>query len=162
MEFKETLLSSLRSQFPNINFTIIEFKEELTIQFDKKFIIDVCDFLKNNETLSFMQCIDVTAIDWAKQNNRFTISYNLFSLKNKFRLRLECAVDEEDCAIESICSVWASAEWYERETYDMYGILFLNHPDPRRMYMPEEFEHHPLKKDFPVMGIPGSLSLPKK
>lgn len=162
MSFKENLLQKLNEQFSAVTFEIVEFKDELTIQFDKKFIIDVSDFLKNDESLSFLQCIDITAIDWAVRSNRFTVSYNLFSLKNKFRLRLECKVDESDCAIESVSSVWASANWYERETYDMYGITFTNHPDPRRMYMPEEFEYHPLKKDFPVMGIPGSLSLPKK
>ena len=83
-------------------------------------------------------------------------------MTNNFRLRLKADVDESDCSIETVTSVWRSANFQERETYDMYGIKFNNHPDLRRMYMPEEFEYHPLRKDFPVLGIPGSLPLPKK
>jgi NADH-quinone oxidoreductase subunit C len=75
---------------------------------------------------------------------------------------LKADVDESDCTIDTVSSVWQAANWHERETYDMYGIKFNNHPDLRRMYMPEEFEYHPLRKDFPLMGIPGSLPLPKK
>ena len=71
-------------------------------------------------------------------------------------------MDESECNIDSVTSVWKTANWHERETYDMYGIIFNNHPDLRRMYMPEEFEYYPLRKDFPLMGIPGSLPLPKK
>jgi NADH-quinone oxidoreductase subunit C len=83
-------------------------------------------------------------------------------MKNNFRLRLKADVDESDCSIETVTSVWRSANFQERETYDMYGIKFNNHPDLRRMYMPEEFEYHPLRKEFPLMGIPGSIPLPKK
>jgi len=64
--------------------------------------------------------------------------------------------------MESLTQVWKAAGWHERETYDMHGINFLNHPDLRRIYMPEEFEYFPLRKDFPLMGIPGSIFLPKK
>jgi NADH-quinone oxidoreductase subunit C len=78
------------------------------------------------------------------------------------RLRLQVHLDDNTEEIESVTSVWKSADWYERETFDMYGITFLNHPDLRRMYMPEEFEYHPLRKEFPLLGIPGSLPLPKK
>lgn len=83
-------------------------------------------------------------------------------MKNKFRLKLKSDVDEKDCNIDSVSSVWRAANWQERECYDMYGIIFNNHPDLRRMYMPEDFEYHPLRKDFPLLGIPGSLPLPKK
>jgi NADH-quinone oxidoreductase subunit C len=83
-------------------------------------------------------------------------------MKLKFRLRFKVAVDESDLHVETVSGVWKAADWYERETYDMYGIKFANHPDLRRFYMPEEFEHYPLRKDFPVMGIPGSLTMPKK
>jgi len=107
-------------------------------------------------------CEDVTAIDWATRKDRFSIVYHLFSMKNSFRLRIMVTVDESECSVESVTSIWKSADWYERETFDMYGIGFKHHKDLRRMYMPEEFEYHPLRKEFPVMGIPGSLPLPKK
>jgi len=162
MELKETILKNLKEKFPAVNFEETEFRRELTLTFDKKFVVEVCSFLKENTELQFNMCTDVTAIDWAKRKNRFTVVYQIYSLSHKFRLRLKCNVDESDCSINSVSSVWKSANWYERETYDMYGITFYNHPDLRRMYMPEDFEYHPLRKDFPLMGIPGSLPLPKK
>jgi NADH-quinone oxidoreductase subunit C len=107
-------------------------------------------------------CEDVTAIDEARKKNRFTAVYHIYSFKHNYRLRIKANVDDASCSIDSVTPIYRSAEWYERETYDMFGIKFNNHPDLRRMYMPEEFEYHPLRKEFPVMGIPGSLSLPKK
>jgi NADH-quinone oxidoreductase subunit C len=159
---KEIILNQLRASLPNVQVETSEFKDELTLQVQKKDIVDVCKVLKNDSELKFVHCEDVTAIDWARRKNRFTIVYHIFSLKNKFRLVVKADVDESDCNIDTVSSVWRSANWPERETYDMYGIHFNNHPDLRRMYMPEEFEYHPLKKDFPVLGIPGSLPLPKK
>ena len=159
---KEIILNQLRANLPNVQVGTSEFKDELTLQVQKKDIVDVCKVLKNDSELKFIHCEDVTAIDWARRKNRFTIVYHIFSLKNKFRLVVKADVDESDCNIDTVSSVWRSANWPERETYDMYGIHFNNHPDLRRMYMPEEFEYYPLRKDFPVLGIPGSLPLPKK
>lgn len=162
MEFKEKLIERLKEQFPNIEFESSEFRDELTIKFKKEFIIDVCDFLKNDSELQFLYLEDITAIDWATRKNRFTVVYQIFSLKNKFRLRLKCDIEDSESSIESVTSIWSAANWAERETYDMYGIIFNNHPDLRRMYMPEDFEYYPLRKEFPLMGIPGSIPLPKK
>ncbi len=162
MEFKEILLKKINDQFPELKIDTTVFRDELTISFDKSFILLVCQFLKSNPELEFILCADITAIDWATRKNRFTVVYNLYSFKNNFRVRLKTNVDESDCTIDSVTSVWNSANWQERETYDMYGIKFNSHPDLRRMYMPEEFEYHPLRKDFPLIGIPGSLPLPKK
>jgi len=159
---KELILNKLKEKFPQINFSEIEYKGELTIQFDKQHVVEICRFLKEDSELQFLLCEDVTAIDWARKKNRFTIVYHIFSLKHNFRLRLKADVDELDCRIDSVSSVWKTANWEEREVYDMFGVLFNNHPDLRRMYMPEEFEYYPLRKEFPLMGIPGSLSLPKK
>ena len=162
MDIKDLVVVRLKEKFPKYNFEASEFRSELTVKLDKKNIVKVCKFLKENEELEFKLCEDVTAIDWAKRTDRFTVVYHIFSLKNNFRLRLKADVDESDCSIETVTSVWKSANWAEREAYDMYGIKFKGHPDLRRMYMPEEFEYHPLRKDFPLMGIPGSLPLPKK
>jgi NADH-quinone oxidoreductase subunit C len=162
MELKNLLLNKLKDQLPGFECTTVESIGELSLTFNKKDIVKVCRLLKSDPDLSFNLCEDVTAIDWARRKNRFTIVYHLFSMKNKFRVRLKCEVDEDDCAIDTVSSVWKTAEWSERETYDMYGIHFNNHPDLRRMYMSEDFEYYPLRKDFPLMGIPGSLPLPKK
>ena len=162
MDLKTLIPQKLKEKFPSTEFEISDYRDELTIKFDKKNIVEVCSYLKSESELEFSWCSDVTAVDWATRKNRFTVIYNIFSMKHNFRLRLKCDVDESDCSVNSVSSVWKAANWQERETYDMYGIKFNNHPDLRRMYMPEEFEYYPLRKDFPLMGIPGSLPLPKK
>lgn len=162
MELKELIQQKLTSAFPNANLNFSEYKGEFCVKLDKSFIEPLCRLLKEDSDLQFNLCEDITAVDWATRKNRFTVVYHIFSLKNKFRLKLKADVDENDCSIDSVSSVWRAANWQERECYDMYGIIFNNHPDLRRMYMPEEFEYHPLRKDFPLLGIPGSLPLPKK
>lgn len=162
MDLKELVVQKLKEHFPDTNFESTNYRDELTIKFPKEIVVDVCSFLKSDPDLEFNFCEDITAIDWAKRKDRFTVVYQIYSINNNFRLRLKADVDESDCKIDSVTSVWKAANWQEREAYDMYGIKFNNHPDLRRMYMPEEFEYHPLRKDFPLMGIPGSLPLPKK
>ena len=162
MDLKSLIPQKLKEKFPSVNFEVSDYIDELTIKFDKKLVVEVCKFLKTDSELEFNWCSDVTAIDWATRKNRFTVVYNIFSMKYNFRLRLKADVDESDCAIDSVSSLWKAANWQEREAYDMYGIKFNNHPDLRRMYMPEDFEYYPLRKDFPLMGIPGSIPLPKK
>ena len=162
MDLKEIILQKLKANFLSADFEVSDYKGELTIKFDKKNIVEICKFLKQDTDLQFLICSDITAVDWATRKNRFTVVYNIFSMKHNFRLRLKADVDESDSSIDSVSTVWQAANWQERETYDMYGIKFNNHPDLRRMYMPEEFEYYPLRKEFPLMGIPGSLSLPKK
>jgi NADH-quinone oxidoreductase subunit C len=162
MDLKELISQKLKANFPSEDFEVSDYKDELTIKFDKKNIVEICSFLKQDTDLQFLMSTDITAVDWASRKNRFTVVYNIFSIKNNFRLRLKADVDESDCSIDSVISIWSAANWQERETYDMYGIKFNNHHDLRRMYMPEDFEYYPLRKDFPLMGIPGSLSLPKK
>ncbi|GAB1351083.1 hypothetical protein MASR1M107_32980 [Ignavibacteriales bacterium] len=162
MEIKENILRLLEEKFPETRFETTDFRGDLKIKFDKSLIKPVCEFLKNHSELKFNQCVDVTAIDWAKKKGRFTVVYHLYSIDNKFRLRLACDLEEHAAHIDSVSSVWMSANWYERETFDMYGIKFDGHPDPRRMYMPEEYEYYPLRKEYPLMGIPGDLTLPKK
>jgi NADH-quinone oxidoreductase subunit C len=162
MNIKELVNYKLQEKFPEITFEITDYKNQLAVIFDKENIVKVSYFFRDDEDMEFKLCEDVTAIDWARRKNRFTVVYHIFSLKLNSRIRLKADIDESDCNIDSVASVWKTADWHERETYDMYGIVFNNHPDLRRMYMPEEFEYYPLRKDFPLMGIPGSLPLPKK
>jgi len=162
MNLKELIPQKLLENFPQAKFEFVEYRGDLSVKFDKEYVTRICRFFKEDPELDFRLCEDVTAVDWAKRKNRFTVVYHIFSLKHNFRLRLKADVDESECSIDTVSSVWKTADWHERETYDMFGINFNNHPDLRRMYMPEDFEYHPLRKDFPLMGIPGSLPLPKK
>jgi NADH-quinone oxidoreductase subunit C len=162
MILKEIILNKLKEKLPHIKISDSEYKGELTLFFEKQNVVEICRILKDDPELQFRLCEDITAVDWARRTNRFSIVYHIFSLKNNFRLNLKTDVDESDLKVKSVSSVWKTADWHERETYDMYGITFLNHPDHRRMYLPEDFEYYPLRKEFPLMGIPGSFSLPKK
>ena len=161
METKELILSKIKENYETAVTEVEEFRGDLALKIDPEQLLDVAKLLKENSELQFVMCEDVTAVDWATRKKRFTTVYHIYSFHLNFRLRLKADIEKDPPEIESLTQVWGSANWYERETYDMYGIKFVNHPDLRRMYMPEEFEHYPLRKDFPVMGIPGSLPLPK-
>ncbi|MFA3781532.1 NADH-quinone oxidoreductase subunit C [Melioribacteraceae bacterium 4301-Me] len=162
MDLKTTIIEKIKSKFGDALEEVTDFREDLSVTISPEKILEFCKFIKNDNDLSFEMCKDVTAIDWATRKNRFTVVYHVYSFKNNFNLRIKANLKDDPPAIDSVTPVWKSANWYERETYDMYGINFINHPDLRRMYMPEGFEYYPLRKDFPVMGIPGSLPLPEK
>jgi NADH-quinone oxidoreductase subunit C len=162
MELKVLLTEKLKKNFGDFILEVSDFRNDLSISVNCKKIVDVAKFIKEDSELEFVMCKDVTAIDWASRKNRFTVVYHVYSFKNNFTLRIKSNLTDDTPTIDSVTPVWASADWYERETYDMYGIIFKNHPDLRRMYMPEGFQYHPLRKEFPVLGIPGSLPLPEK
>lgn len=144
------------------------FRNQLTLTVPKDKLVEVCKQLKTNPEMAFDMLIDTTAIDWLdKKDKRFEVVYFLYSNKYKSRVRIKTVIDENDCTCPSLTGVWQSANWYERETYDMYGIKFIGHPDLRRFYMPEDYVNpetgepiYPLRKDFPLRGIPDSLPLP--
>ncbi len=157
----KTVLEILQNKFSEVIVSYTEFRDELTVVLRKEAIVDVCKFLKNDPVLSYNLLADLCGIDMATAENRFGVIYNLYSYKTKHRLRLKVFTEEKDPRVPTVIGVWKTANWHERETYDMYGIIFDGHPDLRRFYMPEEFQYFPLRKDFPLMGIPGSLELPK-
>ncbi|HEY4612651.1 MAG TPA: NADH-quinone oxidoreductase subunit C [Bacteroidota bacterium] len=158
----QRVLEKLKAQFSDAILESNEFRDELTVVVPKERIAEVCRFLKFDAELRYDLLADLCGIDMYTPVKRFGVLYNLYSLKNKHRFRVKTFTEEDDPKVPTVTGVWATANWHERETYDMFGILFTGHPDLRRIYMPEEFEHHPLRKDFPLMGIPGSLPLPKK
>lgn len=139
-----------------------EFRGDLTVTVRKEEIVSVCRFLRDDPGLAFDMLIDLLGIDMYRPEGRFEVLYNLYSLKNKAYVRLKVAVGEEDCVVPTVSGVWTAADWHERETWDMMGIRFAGHPDLRRMYMPEEYAYYPLRKDFPLLGIPDSIPLPRK
>jgi len=159
---KERILEKLTTHFKDSILSTNEYRGELTIVVKKEDIVRICQLLRDNEELCFDSLRDLCGVDYYRPEERFEVVYNLYSLKNNFRLRLKVRVDETDLHVPTVTGVWSTANWHEREAYDMYGIIFDGHPDLRRMYMPEEFEYYPLRKDFPLMGIPGSLPLPPK
>jgi NADH-quinone oxidoreductase subunit C len=156
------VVEKLKARFGESKIEASEFRGEFTLVVPKEIIVEVCRFLKEDDELRFDLLADLCGIDMNTPVKRFGVIYNLYSLKNKQRIRLKSFVEEEDPKLPTVTSVWGTANWHERETFDMFGIVFEGHPDLRRVYMPEEFEYFPLRKDFPLMGIPGSIPLPKK
>ncbi len=162
MNLKELITDKVKKKFGAALEEVSDFRDDLCLTIKNDQIVQLAKFLKEDPELEFVMLKDVTAIDWATRKKRFTAVYHVYSFKLNYTLRIKANIDDDPPVIESVTPVWRSADWYERETWDMYGIKFINHPDLRRMYMPEGFEHHPLRKDFPVLGIPGSLPLPHK
>ncbi|MBP7796068.1 MAG: NADH-quinone oxidoreductase subunit C [Elusimicrobiales bacterium] len=128
------------------------FYDNETIVIRKEDVFDVIKFLKDEQSFDFL--MDVTAVDYKgypdrNDETRFEIVYNLFSYKNNKRLIIKTLVDEKDLTVNSITSLYHSADWHEREVYDMFGIKFINHPNLKRILMYDEFVGHPLRKDYP-------------
>jgi NADH-quinone oxidoreductase subunit C len=127
---------------------------ELTLEIAPAKIAGVCGFLKYDR--KFVRLSTVTAVDRYPAEPRFEVVYHLHSVERNERVRLKCKLEGDGCpqgaAIESVTSVWAGANWYEREVFDLFGIRFLNHPDLRRILLPDDWEGHPLRKDYPITG----------
>jgi NADH-quinone oxidoreductase subunit C len=123
---------------------------ELMLEIAAAKIVSVCGFLKYDQ--KFVRISTVTAVDRYPAEPRFEVVYELHSIERNERVRLKCRLRGEDPVIESVTSVWRGANWYEREVFDLFGIQFLNHPDLRRIMLPDEWEGHPLRKDYPVTG----------
>jgi len=123
---------------------------ELTLDIAAPKIASICGFLKYDR--NFIRLSSVTAVDTYPAEPRFEVVYHLHSVDSNQRVRLKCRVGGEDPAIESVTSVWRSANWYEREVFDLFGIHFRNHPDLRRILMPDDWEGFPLRKDYPITG----------
>lgn len=155
-------IERLREYSPASIKATTEFRGDLTVTVPKTDIVRICEFLKSDPELAFDMVIDICGVDMYRADARFEVIYNLYSLKNRKYIRLKVPVEESDPVVPTVTGVWAGANWHERETFDMFGITFAGHPDLRRMYMPEDFEYYPLRKDFPVMGIPDSIPLPRR
>ncbi|MFK7970227.1 MAG: NADH-quinone oxidoreductase subunit C [Bacteroidia bacterium] len=136
------------------------YANEMTIEVKADDIFVMLQSLK--EQFGFNYLVDITAADHYTDKGRFELCYNIVNLTDKARLRISCRLEEDKPEIDSVIGVWGSAEWYEREAFDMMGITFRNHPDLRRIYMPEDFEYFPLRKEFPQLGLPGTIELPEK
>jgi len=124
---------------------------ELTITVRTPSIVKVMTFLRDDSTCLFKQVLDVCGVDWPAREQRFDVVYHLLSMKHNQRLRVKVQTDE-DTPVPSIVGVFNAAGWFERETWDMYGVVFSDHPDLRRILTDYGFEGHPLRKDFPLTG----------
>jgi len=156
--FVPKVVAALEERFGDDIVEVTLYANEHTVRVARDRIVEIGRFLK--EELGFTYFVDLSAVDRFTDDERFEVFYNLVNMDAGQRLRLTLRTEEEHPHVPSVTGLWRAANWQERECYDMFGILFDGHPDLRRMYMPEDFEYHPLRKEFPLLGIPGSLPLP--
>ena len=146
-DLNDFLLSNYSEDIIN---SVIEHSHlSITIVFSS--IEKITSILKNNDVCKFRTLIDITAIDYPEQDERFCLVYHYLSMQQNIRIRIKSFVKDEQI-VPSITNLFPSANWFEREVFDMYGILFSNHPDMRRILTDYGFQGHPLRKDFPTTG----------
>lgn len=133
---------------------------ETTVIVPREHIVEACGFLKTTPGLGFDMLSDLCGFDRGpEQEPRFEVNYHLFSTIHHHRLRLKVVLNEEDPRVTTVTGVWRTANWHERETYDLFGVIFDGHPDLRRILLPEDWQGHALRKDFPLRGYePYSLT----
>ena len=166
---KSAVLPRLAEHFGADQFEVFEHRGELSIRVPRERVVELLRFLRDDQALRFDMLKDVCVVDWFRRKERFEVVYNVWSTPNSLRVRVKCFTEEKHPHVDSVTSLWTGANWYEREAYDMHGVIFDGHPDLRRMYMPEDFVDpntgeplYPLRKEFPMMGVPGSLPLPER
>jgi len=127
-------------------------RDEMTIYVDRSDVREACALLRDDPACSFNFLSDVTCVDWYPSEPRFEVVYHLLSIPKKERVRLKVRLNSSSPTVDSITSVWPGANYFEREVFDLFGVRFAGHPHLRRIMMPEDWEGHPLRKDYPVEG----------
>jgi NADH-quinone oxidoreductase subunit C len=127
-------------------------REEMTIAIERSAIRQACILLRDDQNCSFNYLSDVTCVDWYPSEPRFEVVYHLLSIPHRERVRLKVKLSGEMPALDSVTSIWPGANYFEREVFDLFGVRFNGHPYLRRLLMPENWEGHPLRKDYPVEG----------
>lgn len=146
----QAAVAKLNGAFSASVLEVKEYRDEVTVTVKKKDIVAICQFLKDEAGYNFL--CDLCGVDYFGQEPRFMVVYNMYNIDTKERLRIKVPVTEEDATVDTVCTVWSTANWHERECWDLMGIAFNNHPDLRRILMPADWEGHPLRKDYPLQG----------
>lgn len=145
-EQSEAAVAALQAQFPDIFFEVRRFRDEVSVYVPREQLIAICHFLKTDAACNYNYLSDLTGNDWPDRDPRFEVIYQLYSLKHFTYLRLKVRVPEDDVVVPSVTSVWRTANWHEREVFDMFGVRFEGHPDLRRLLLPEDWTGHPLRQ----------------
>ncbi len=146
----QKLIEKVRALFATEIIEIKEFRGQTAILINKQNAKKIIKYLKEQEGFNHLQ--DLCGVDYYPEKPRFEVVYNLYSIWRKMHLRVRVKVHEEDPEIDTITDLWQGANWHERECYDMFGISFKGHADLRRILMPEDWNGHPLRKDYPLKG----------
>ncbi|MBC8258317.1 MAG: NADH-quinone oxidoreductase subunit C [SAR324 cluster bacterium] len=146
------LTTLLQQEFPQAVTGFHVHRGDETVTIEKAVLEPVCRFLRDDSRCTFEIMMDLTAVDYLEQSKetRFEVVYHFKSLTHGHRLRLKVRLAEDECEIASIHHLWKAVDWYERECFDMFGINFVGHPNLKRILMYDEFDGHPLRKDYPI------------
>ena len=142
----------LKKEFPSAVIDFHAHRGDETVVIERDLFVNICSFLRDDPRCSYELMIDLTAVDRLEMNvsPRFEMVYHFKSLTHAQRLRLKVVLPDDDCKIPSIHHLWKAVDWYERECFDMFGIIFEGHPNLSRILLYDEFEGHPLRKDYPI------------
>src|SRR4030042_3902256 len=147
---QKVIVKKLKSMFPESILEVTDFRGDLQVLVDREKILEICRYLKTDKELNFNMLLDVCGVDYLQMNSqaRFAVVYHMYSLNKKHRVRLKAFLNDDTPVVESVCSIWKSANWFEREAYDLFGIQFKNHPHLKRILTHPNFHGHPLRKDY--------------
>jgi len=148
----EELVGKIKETFPEAIEETAVYKDEHTIRVKLSRLLEVSRFLREDPSCGFDFLSDLCGVDYLGRAPRFEVVYHLYSMKHRHRLRMKTSPPDDDLTVPSVVSVWKTANWHERECYDLLGITFSDHPDLRRILTPDGFKEYPLRKDFPLRG----------
>jgi NADH-quinone oxidoreductase subunit C len=154
------VVERLRSWNPNAISEVIEFRGETTIVVPRNVLRDVAERCRSNKELQFNLLTDATCVDRYPLEPRFEVNYHLVSIPRRDKLRLKVRLSSDDPVVDSLVPVWPGANWLEREIFDLFGIHFNDHPDLRRIVLPDDWEGYPLRRDYPVEGYRDIPAMP--
>ena len=146
----DPIAETLKARFGEAIRDVVEFRGETTIHVRPDAIVDVCTFLRDDPSAAYDFLSDVSAADIWPDEPRFQVNYHLYSMMHNQRLRLKVSVRDSQ-AVPSVTGVWPAANWFERETYDLFGVKFDSHPDLRRLMLPDDYLGHPMRRDAPLV-----------
>lgn len=147
------LAEGIRLEFPEDFVKAVEWRGDVAVSVRRGALHEVGKFLRQNPDMDFDYIVHVSSVDWPDDEERFEVVYEFYSVRKRHRIRLKTRVPESECEVSSLSDLWKGAEFMEREVFDMMGIRFRNHPDLRRILMPDDYdEGYPLRKDFPLRG----------
>jgi len=156
MDAEAVAIQKLKGQFPQAVLDVGEFRGETTVVVRASDILPVCRYLRDDPELAYSLCLFVSAIDQSAMglSPRFVAVYQLYSIEHRSRVRLEVPLSGGAPTVDSVTSIWSAADWHERETFDLFGIVFKGHPEMRRILLPYDWVGYPLRKDYPLGGEP--------
>jgi NADH-quinone oxidoreductase subunit C len=147
------IAAAFQHQHPEWISEIVEALGETTLTISRAHVVAACNFLKSTPGFEFNFLADLCGVDRGPEEEpRFEVNYHLFSTTEHHRVRLKVLLNEDDAHAPTVTGVWRTANWHERETYDLFGVIFDGHPDLRRILLPEDWQGHALRKDFPLRG----------